>query len=62
MSRLLACLFVLAAASVLDAASLEEARLRWLKGNYAEAEDSQAVDKRLHELEAVVGLEGHGGG
>ena len=29
---------------------------------YAEAEDSQAVDKRLHELEAVVGLEGHGGG
>ena len=29
---------------------------------YAEAEDSDAVEKRLGELEAVVGLGEHGGG
>ena len=29
---------------------------------YAEAQDSDAVEKRLGELEAVVGLGGHGGG
>jgi len=29
---------------------------------YAEAKDSQAVEQRLEELEAVVGLGGHGGG
>ena len=33
-----ACLFLLCAVTVLPAASLKEARLRWLKGNYEEAQ------------------------
>jgi tetratricopeptide (TPR) repeat protein len=39
MSRLLACLIVLGTAAFLDAASLDDARLRWLKGNYEEAQE-----------------------
>src|SRR5262249_3404853 len=33
-----ACLFALALVSALPGASLKEARLRWLKGNYEEAQ------------------------
>ena len=58
MSRLLACLFVLVATSFLDAASLEDARLRWLKGNYEEAQEQyqELLKKPKLEGPASIGL------
>ena len=56
--RLCACLFILSLATSLPAASLEEARLRWLKGNYEEAQSAyeELLKEAKHRSPASIGL------
>jgi tetratricopeptide (TPR) repeat protein len=56
--RLCACLFILFIAASLPAATLEEARLRWLKGNYEEAQAAyeELVKDAKHRSPASIGL------
>jgi tetratricopeptide (TPR) repeat protein len=58
MIRLLGCLFVLVSVNVLSAASLDDARLRWLKGNYEEAQEQYEALLKDRKLQgpATIGL------
>jgi tetratricopeptide (TPR) repeat protein len=56
MIRLLACLSILVPATVLHAASLDEARLRWLKGNYEEAQEQYEALLKDRKLQAPASI------
>src|SRR3954452_12729846 len=52
------CLFLFTAGAALQAASLENARLRWLKGNYEEAQEQyeELLKEKKTRGPAAIGL------